>query len=57
MRITIEDVAAKAKVSVNTVSRALSGKDGVGEKTRARIVEIAREMNYRPNILDRKSVV
>ncbi|HBK69556.1 MAG TPA: hypothetical protein DDZ91_12995 [Firmicutes bacterium] len=53
MRITIEDVAAKAKVSVNTVSRALSGKDGVGEKTRARIVEIAREMNYRPNILAR----
>ena len=53
MRVTIEDVAAKAKVSVNTVSRALNHKDGVSEATRARIIKIAREMNYRPNILAR----
>lgn len=53
MRVTITDVAAKANVSVNTVSRALNGKDGVSEATRAKIVEIARELNYRPNILAR----
>jgi DNA-binding LacI/PurR family transcriptional regulator len=53
MRVTIEDVAIKAKVSVNTVSRALNGKDGVSEKTREKIIRIAQEMNYRPNILAR----
>ena len=53
MRVTITDVAVKANVSVNTVSRALNGKDGVSEATRAKIVEIARKLNYRPNILAR----
>ena len=52
-KVTIESVAAIAKVSVNTVSRALRGKDGVSEKTRERILQIAQEMNYRPNILAR----
>lgn len=51
MRVTIQEVAAEAKVSVNTVSRALNGKDGVSEETRERIIQIARKMNYRPNIL------
>ena len=53
MRVTIADVAAQAQVSVNTVSRALSGKDGVSEVTRARILQIAQNLNYRPNILAR----
>ena len=51
MRVTIADIAKRAGVSVNTVSRALSGKDGVSEETRAKIVKIARELNYRPNLL------
>jgi DNA-binding LacI/PurR family transcriptional regulator len=50
-RVTIEMVAAEANVSVNAVSRALSGKDGVGEETRNRIIEIAQKLHYRPNIL------
>ena len=50
-KATIENVATEAKVSVNTVSRALSGKDGVSEDTRNRIIQIARLLNYRPNIL------
>ncbi len=53
MRVTIADIAKRAGVSVNTVSRALSGKDGVSEETRAKIVKIARELNYRPNLLAR----
>lgn len=50
MRATIGDVALEANVSVNTVSRALNGKDGVSEATRERIIKIAQKMNYRPNI-------
>jgi LacI family transcriptional regulator len=50
-KITIEQVAVEANVSVNAVSRALSGKDGVSEETRNRITEIAKKLHYRPNIL------
>lgn len=50
-RVTIGKIAAEANVSVNTVSRALSGKDGVSEETRKRITEIAEALHYRPNIL------
>jgi LacI family transcriptional regulator len=50
-KVTIEQVAAEANVSVNAVSRALSGKDGVSEETRNRIVDIAKKLHYRPNIL------
>jgi DNA-binding LacI/PurR family transcriptional regulator len=50
-KATIQEVAAEANVSVNTVSRALSGKDGMSEETRKRIMEIAGKLHYRPNIL------
>lgn len=46
-RITIEEVAQTAGVAISTVSRALAGKKGVGEATRARIVETAAELGYR----------
>ncbi|RLJ58931.1 LacI family transcriptional regulator [Litoreibacter meonggei] len=45
----IEDVAAKANVSIMTVSRALRGVEGVSEKKRAEILKIARTLNYVPN--------
>ncbi len=45
----IEDVAAKANVSIMTVSRALRGVDGVSEKKRAEILKIARTLKYVPN--------
>ncbi len=47
---TIYDVAKKAGVSANTVSRAINGKSGVGEKTRDRIADIVREIGYHPHI-------
>ncbi len=47
---TIYDVAERAGVSANTVSRALNGKNGVSRGTRARIVALAKEMNYQPHI-------
>ena len=46
-RATIEDVALAAGVSVATVSRALRGLPNVAESTRARVQEIAGELNYR----------
>lgn len=48
-RITIKDIARQAGVSLGTVHCALSGKAGVGEATRKRIQDIARECGYRPN--------
>lgn len=52
MRITIKDVARKSGFSVATVSLVLNGKEcRVSEATRAKILRIASEMNYRPNHL------
>ena len=48
-RVTIKDIAEKAGVSIGTVHCALNGKPGVGDDTRARVVETARQMGYRPN--------
>lgn len=55
MRITLEDVAKAAGVSVVTVSRVLNGKylEKVGPKTRKRVLETAKRLNYKPNIMAR----
>ncbi len=44
--VTIEDVAARAKVSVATVSRALRGLPNVAPSTRERVLAAARELSY-----------
>ena len=49
MTTTIKDLARIAKVSTTAVSIALNGRKGVGEATRRRILQIAKEMNYQPN--------
>lgn len=49
-RTSIKDVAKAAGVSITTVSRALNGYDDVSIKTRAAIEEIARQLNYAPNM-------
>lgn len=46
---TVRDVAAMAGVSISTVSRALSAPDLVNEVTRQRVINAARELDYRPN--------
>lgn len=48
-RSTIREVAREAGVSVTTVSHALSGKGIVAEATRARVVDTARRLRYRPS--------
>lgn len=45
----IEDVAARANVSIMSVSRAVRGVEGVSEKKRSEILRLAREMKYVPN--------
>ena len=44
--ITIRDIAEKAGVSANTVSRALNNKNDIGEETTARIQKIADQLGY-----------
>ncbi len=51
--VTLDDVAQRAKVSKMTVSRVLSGKGPVAIKTRERINELIKELDYQPNLLAR----
>ena len=53
----IEDVAAKANVSIMSVSRAIRGVEGVSEQKRAEILKVARQMKYMPNNNARSLVV
>ncbi|MFF4378046.1 LacI family DNA-binding transcriptional regulator [Kitasatospora sp. NPDC001547] len=48
-RPTIADIARQAGVSKGAVSFALNGRPGVSEATRARILRVAEEMNWRPH--------
>lgn len=52
-KTTIRDVAAAAKMSVTTVSDALSGKGRLPEATRIKIRKIAENLNYRPSAIAR----
>jgi len=47
-RITIVDVAKKADVSKGTVSAVINGKNSVKPATRDHILEIMKELNFRP---------
>lgn len=49
MKVGIDDVAKAAKVSTSTVSRALHGLPGVGERTRQRVVAVAKQLGYVPS--------
>lgn len=42
------DIAQQLGISVVSVSKALSGKEGVSEETRAKILELAQQMGYVP---------
>ncbi|MFM2032568.1 MAG: hypothetical protein RLZZ297_1333, partial [Chloroflexota bacterium] len=50
-RISITDIAQRAQVSHTTVSRALRGHPRISAAMRARIVALAHEMGYVPNII------
>lgn len=50
---TISDVAAKAGVSVATVSRVINGSSKVSPETLIKVKQAIAELNYRPNLLGR----
>ena len=47
--VTVKDVAARAGVSTATVSRVLSGKEGVSPELEQRVRQVVEELAYRPN--------
>ena len=47
--VKLEDIARELNLSVSTVSRAISGKGRVGDRTRARVQAAVRESGYRIN--------
>lgn len=56
MPVTIKDIAKRAGVSSTTVSRILNGRTSgvpIREETRQKVISIAAEMGYRPNIMAR----
>jgi LacI family transcriptional regulator len=56
MAITTKDIAKMCGVSRATVDRALKGKAQIKEETKVKILQIAKEYDYRPDILARSLV-
>jgi LacI family transcriptional regulator len=50
---TLKDIAAKAKVSIKTVSRVINNEPMVSDNTRSRVEEVIGEMGYQPNLIAR----
>jgi LacI family transcriptional regulator len=52
-RVGIPQIAELAKVSIGTVDRALHARKGVSERTRQRVLQIAKRIGYTPNLAAR----
>src|SRR5687768_4899607 len=51
--ITIKDIARKLNMSFSTVSKALNNDSSIGDITKERVRQLARELNYQPNVAAR----
>lgn len=51
--VTLKDIAHKLKLSEATVSLAINNKKMVNVNTRERVLQCARDLNYKPNLLAR----
>ncbi|UOQ50044.1 LacI family transcriptional regulator [Gracilibacillus caseinilyticus] len=56
MGITIKDIAKEANVSYSTVSKALNNSPLVKEVTKQKILRVAKEMGYEPNLAAKQLV-
>lgn len=52
--VGVKEIARRANVSIATVDRVLHNRVGVALKTKNKIEEIIKELNYKPNILARR---
>ena len=50
MQVTIKVIAQQLGLDPSTVSRALAGKPDVARATRQRVIEMAQQLNYTPNL-------
>ncbi len=56
-KVNIKDIARLAGVSHTTVSRALNNKSRIRQETKEKILAIAKELGYRPNLIARSLVM
>lgn len=50
---TLKDIAEETGLAIGTVSRILRNRERVADDTRARVLEVAERLKYRPNLLVR----
>ncbi|MBL8026523.1 MAG: LacI family DNA-binding transcriptional regulator [Fibrobacteres bacterium] len=53
MAVTLKDIAEKAGVTTATVSMVINNKPNISEATKKKVLSIAQELNYYPNIIAR----
>lgn len=49
----VKEIARRANVSIGTVDRVIHNRSGVSPKTKEKVNQIIKEMNYKPNLLGR----
>lgn len=53
MSVTIKDIARELNISPSTVSRALRDHPDISPETKKKVMELAKKMDYRPNVIAR----
>lgn len=53
MGCTIKEIASRCGVSEGTVDRALNNRPGISDKTKEAIMQVAKELDYKPNHMAR----
>ena len=48
-KVTIHDIARRLNTTASTVSRSLNDNPRISEKTKKRVLKMAKELNYKPN--------